>query len=312
MDMGNKVRNLIKSLVAIGVALTMLTAGAPTALARVVDRNVTAGVQTSPDTSWLSKVSGCTKYVAEGGNDTTGTGELAKAWKTIKVGASKLQQLGETLCVEPGTYHEANIVPAVLGTFTRPTAIKALGNPADVKILPATTSTSGSEDSFFTIVTNALPEIGYLLIENFTMDKEKHDGPGFYLLGSGNGIHHVVIQNNVIMNSKTHGITVRGRSHNILIKKNTITGHSRWVLTNKTDPQYTPTSPNHRRFDANAVEIEGTDLPKSVETVRIEGNIMKNNGGDGVQCLGVKDDKTYSGDPTDIDILDNRVQKRRQ
>ena len=145
------------------------------------------------------------------------------------------------------------------GTSDKPIAIKALGKPGDVKILPATT-TPGPEDHFFTLVTNApVTEIGYLLIDNFTMDKQKHDGVGFYLLGSGNGVHHVAIQNNVIINSKAQaGIIVRARSHNILIKKNTITGHSRWVLSNKTDPQYVRTDPNHRRFDANGISIEGT------------------------------------------------------
>jgi hypothetical protein len=104
---------------------------------------------------------------------------------------------------------------------------------------------------------------------------------------------------------------VRGRSHNILIKGNTITGHSRWVLPDKTNPQYVgpPTHPDHRRFDAHAIAIEGTNLTRSVETVRIEGNILKNNGGDGVQCLGVNDDAgAFGGDPIDIDIVDNRVQ----
>lgn len=144
------------------------------------------------------------------------------------------------------------------------------------------------------------------------MNKQQHDGVGFYLVGSGNGVHHVAVQNNVIVNSKAPaGITVRGRSHNILIKGNTITGHSRWVLPDKTDPQYVgpPTHPNHRRFDAHAIAIEGTNLTRSVETVRIEANILKNNGGDGVQCLGVNDDAgAFSGDPIDIDIVDNRVQ----
>jgi hypothetical protein len=176
-----------KLLISIGVVLATIAAGpSPASAARVVDANVTAGAQTSPDTSWLTRVAPCTRYVAPGGSDTTGTGAADKPWQTIKFGASRLQP-ENTLCVQAGSYREANIAPAVPGTSSSPIAIKVLGGPGAVTILPATT-TPASEQSFFSLVTNApVTEVGYLLIDNFTMNKQQHDGVGFYLVGSGNG-----------------------------------------------------------------------------------------------------------------------------
>ncbi|MGH3787116.1 MAG: right-handed parallel beta-helix repeat-containing protein [Pseudonocardiaceae bacterium] len=152
-------------------------------------------------------------------------------------------------------------------------------------------------------------------------------------------VHHIIIQNMKIRNGKAgQGILVRGRVHDTLLRRNTIENFQRWMTETPVnpsqpngqlrfdDPQYTHASDKHYRWDAHGVAVEGMMLKSytppmtsqepspqptraSVKRLRVDLNTFKNNGGDGLQCLGsrVAETRNDAGDPMDIAIVDNKV-----
>jgi hypothetical protein len=264
------------------------------------------GSTAAPEQAWLAQVAPCNRYVNPGHPQASdaGAGLATAPWITLHAAMAKLQP-GQTGCVAAGTYPETGLAPAHSGTATQPIALRAQGTV--VIAAPG----DGTTFDFQT----ASGTLGYWLVDGFTMDKQTRDGPAVQLLAVRPGhVRAVAIRNNVIRNGKTaSAVLVRGRSTDVTIEGNEITGFRRWVNATRTVVRYDEAA-DLQRWDANAISIESAPssdtAQPSVERVRIIRNSLHDNGGDGVQCQG-GEGYGLSGelafDPADIDIADNRV-----
>lgn len=305
----------LATLMALGIGLTFLQPAAQAA--GTYDKNVTAGIQNDVDRGYLANVASCTYYVngtsgIDGGIVGPRNGTTEK-WKTINYGVSRLQP-GNTLCVENGTYAEPPIRPTFSGNPTQPITVRAL-NVHGATITPTASTTVTAHQFHFD---NYPASFGYWVIDGFKMDLQQRNGAGVYFNGNTNPIHHMTIRNNQILNSKSGGVIYFDwRVSDVYLRNNIISGHSRWGVLQPgggfADIQYTKTTPSHERIDSNGITLQGAIVndgtAPSIQRVRIEGNTLQNNGGDGVQRLGANDDSTtkYVSDPSDIDIVDNKM-----
>ncbi|HKR49944.1 MAG TPA: hypothetical protein VJT72_10260 [Pseudonocardiaceae bacterium] len=183
-------------------------------------------------------------------------------------------QPSQTGCVRIGTYAEVNLRFARSGTAAAPIALRAEGAVTIRPTAPATTASSFVLDS-------AAAEVGYWLVEGFTIDKQGQDGAG---------------------------IIVRGRITDAIIESNEVTGFARW--TSGSNVSHVEQA-GYGRADAHGLSIEGSGgSTASVERVLVRRTSFHDNGGDGVQCLTDTDSvggATRAGDPKDIDLVDNRM-----
>jgi hypothetical protein len=233
-------------------------------------------------------------------------GSSTQPWATIQFAMQQLRP-GETGCVQSGTYAESNLKPHQSGTEAMPIAIVADG---------AVTVQAPDENFIFTFDTNApTPTIKYWVVEGFIIDKQQHDRPAVQVLGGAGGhAGYIAVRRNVIRNSKASAaVLIRGRATDVLVYDNDIYGHQRWVVNGQDAPVAYTYRSGYGRWDANAVDIQGIQFGSnlaSVERIRVELNRMRDNGGDAVQCQGGETSgatQPLSGDPTDIDLVNNRV-----
>lgn len=308
-------RRLNMVIVAIAVAaitLPLSIAGSAQADPVVNPPTAPVGHTATPETNWLAAVAPCSRYVnpANPAADDAKPGTAAEPWDTIGAAMRKLRP-GETGCVAAGTYLELGLAPTNSGTAAQPIALRAQG---------AVTVTAPDNGTTFDFNTNTRT-LGYWLVEGFTIDKQQRDGSAIQTLAVRPGhVRGIAIRNNVIRNGKTaSAVLIRGRSTDVVVEGNDISGFQRWESLNRKTVSYSGNDIALGRWDANAISIEAapttdTDRP-SVERVRIVRNSLHNNGGDGIQCQG---GEGYSRaqvptfgplpfDPADIDIVDNRV-----
>ena len=311
---------LLASVGILGTATAASAVANPTA-------DVRAGHRSSPATGWLLNVKPCNRFVSKTGNDTTGTSE-ATAWRTITKAMQQLQA-GQTACVRDGAYDEAPMVAAATGTAANPIAIKAF--PGDTPVVRA-----DQDGSLFDFQRSG-QDLGYWLLEGLTIDKRQWDGAAVRIegdrvtAGDATLVHHIAVRANTIRNGKSGAaVLIRNRVRHLLVQNNDISDHRRFELwRNYQKPGATrlrvdyadaglPTAAtqpdgsvlSYGRADAHAIDVESDSrftAGPSVERVRIQGNTLRRNGGDGFQCIGAADGdgKEYASDAADIDLVDN-------
>jgi hypothetical protein len=183
------------------------------------------GSAAAPESEWLTAVRPCTHWVDAGttGPGDAGPGSNTQPWRTIGKAMGALQP-GQTGCVRTGTYAEANLRFARSGTAAAPIALRAEGAVTVRPTAPATTASSFVLDS-------AAAEVGYWLVEGFTIDKQGQDGAGVYAVTSGSGrVRAVAVRSNLIKDGKGGaGIIIRGRITDAIIESNEVTGFARWT-----------------------------------------------------------------------------------
>ena len=114
------------------------------------------------------------------------------------------------------------------------------------------------------------------------------------------------MRNNVVRDGKSGAaVLIRGIATDVLVQSNEIRSHHRWESGSTV--AYSRLDSSYRRADANAINLEGVATGQ-IARVRVDGNDLHHNGGDGLQCLGVNDDLgAHSQDPADLDLVDNRI-----
>jgi hypothetical protein len=299
---------LIRTALAVTFAVAAIAASAAPAAAApngVLDPPAgPPGSAAAPESGWLAAVRPCTHWVDANttGPGDAGPGSSTQPWRTIGRAMGVLQP-GQTGCVRTGTYAEANLRFARSGTAAAPIALRAEGAVTVWPTAPATTASSFVLDS-------AAAEVGYWLVEGFTIDKQGQDGAGVYAVTSGSGrVRAVAVRSNLIKDGKGGaGIIVRGRITDAIIESNEVTGFARW--TSRSSVSHVEQA-GYGRADAHGLSIEGSGgSTASVERVLVRRNSFHDNGGDGVQCLTDTDSvggAARAGDPKDIDLVDNRM-----
>ncbi|MCA1706637.1 MAG: hypothetical protein LC808_26580 [Actinobacteria bacterium] len=269
------------------------------------DRSVTAGAQIPSGTfAFADKANPtCTHHVATTGSDGNSGTTATTAWRTPAKAVASLQA-GQTACVHAGTYDSGTLDPARSGTADAPIAL--VGAPGEAR--PVLRSVSDRTLLSFG------PRDAYWVVKGLDLDKNERDGATVQVLGtpastsdpSAGPAHHVAVRNNVIRDSKSGAATlVRHAATDVLVEGNAIYGHHRWESGSSV--AYSRLSSSYLRADANAVNLEGT-ASAQVARVQVRGNELRDNGGDGIQCLGVDDDAgPRSNDPADLDAVDNRI-----
>ena len=318
------------------IALAALTAtllpGTPAAAAATPTADIQAGARTAPNTAWLAAVHPCNRYVSTSGADTASGTTVATAWRTIGK-AMRTLTAGQTACVRAGTYNASQLHPATSGTASAPIGVR--GYPGDPKPLIRATT----DASLFDFQTSG-GQLGYWLVDGFDIDKQRHDGASVRIEGDRTAAGdstlagHIAVTNNRIRYSRSGAaILVRNRATDILIRGNEISDHHRFEYRKNygqptqqllrsdyvdaglptTVTASDGTTYSYGRADAHGVSVESdsryTTAP-SVERVRVRGNRLLRNGGDGLQCIGANDSgfAPLASDAADIDLVDNRME----
>lgn len=276
------------------------------------------GSQHDADMTWTTDrtVDGffaCNRWVvqpATPGSNTLGDGLAGNPWQSIKYAVSQARP-GNNVCVAGGNYYENHFVPTASGTFAQPITFRSTG---EIKLYPDTSAAEVNKPVFDFTASSPATKLEYWAFDRFPMDRQQQDGAGFAFQGLGGPVNHIIVQNTEIANSKaSSGILLRGQVSDVMLRANVFKNSQRWQpdSAGPTDPaDYTQVGSDRRR-DYNGIEIEGTNPGSglaSVQRILIDNNTFTNLGGDGVQCLGVADDgPAQTGDPIDIDIVDNKV-----
>ncbi len=285
-----------RSWAAATAALVIATA-APAAQA-APDRSVTAGANIPADAYTFVEraTSSCTHHVATTGSDANSGTSPTGAWRTP---AKAFQSLapGQRACIHAGTYDVVTLDPARSGTASAPIAITEA--PGEAKPILRSTGDStllsfGSGDA-------------YWVVQGLDFNKNRRGGATVQVLGSSTApAHHIAVRQSVIRDGMSGAaVLIRHSASNVLVAGNEIHGHHLW---RKGDLKaYTRIDSGYLRADANGVNLEGT-ADAQVARVRLEANDIHDNGGDGVQCIGVDDTGgPRATDPADLDIVDNRL-----
>jgi hypothetical protein len=290
--------------------------------------DVQAGSRLDPGTTWLANVKSCNRFVSKAGDDTTGMTE-ATAWRTVEKAMRQLQP-GQTACIHKGTYDETPMAATATGSATDPIAIKAF--PGEVPEVRAI-----QDGSLFDLQRQSGQDLGHWLLEGLKIDMQQRDGAAVRIEGDRTSagdttlVHDIVVRGNTIQNGKAGAaILVRNRVTDVLLHGNSISDNHRFEFwenymmpgaklkrvdyvddgTPSTQTQPNGTILSYGRSDANGINAESdstfTSGP-SVERIRIEGNALHANGGDGFQCVGTADgDGTdHASDAADIALVDN-------
>jgi hypothetical protein len=268
------------------------------------DRSVTAGAQIPSDTfSFADRAAACTHHVALTGSDSNAGTTLTAAWRTPAKAVATLIA-GQTACVHAGTYDVSSLAPSHSGTATAPIGLVAAAGETRPVLRAAT---DGSLLEFG-------PRDAYWVVRGLDLNKNAHDGAAVQVLGnvasatdpSAGPAHHIALRDNLIRDGKAGAaVLIRHAATDVLVSGNEISGHHRWVSGSTV--AFSRINTTYLRADANAVNLEGTATGQ-VARIEVRGNNLHDNGGDGLQCLGVNDDAGASShDPADLDAVDNRV-----
>jgi len=206
--------------------------------------------------------------------------------------------------VHAGTYDVGTLDPRNSGTVTAPIAL--LGTPGEAR--PVLRSTSDGNLLSFG------PRDAYWVVQGLDLNKNQRNGATVQVLGSPTSTadptagpaHHLAIRNSLIRDGKSGAaVLVRHAATDVLVEGNQIYGHHRWV--SGSNVAYSRLDLTFLRDDANAINLEGTATGQ-VTRIQVSGNHLHDNGGDGIQCIGVDDNSgAQSHDPSDLDAVDNRI-----
>jgi Right handed beta helix region len=277
----------------------------PSPTPSVLDGTVTPGVHIPSGTFTFAApvTAGCTRHIATTGNDANDGITLATAWRTPGKAIATLRA-GQTGCLHAGTYDVRTLDPAHAGTPAEP--IRLVGAPEERR--PVLRAASDGP------LVNFGPRDAYWILQGLDLDKNQHDGATVQILGNpaspadptAGPAHHIAIRTNLIHGGKgSAAVLIRHSATDVLIQGNEIYQQHRWISGSTI--AYSRTDPHYLRADADALNLEATAAGQ-VARIQIQGNNLHDNGGDGIQCIGVHDDAgPHSHDPTDLDAVDNRI-----
>jgi hypothetical protein len=231
--------------------------------------DVVAGARAQPDTAFVAAAkSTCDVYLAGNGVNSGDGRDPARPWATLKYAVPRLTK-GMVACLAPGDYHDAEAVTAASGDADEPIVIR--GTPGATRLhLNATKSALWINH-------------GYWLVEGLDFDLG-HRAVSSIVVAETAG--HVVIRNSRVHDGAGGaGIYVAG--DDVAVEGNEIG--------------------DNFRYDPSGVldDAHGVLVVAKAARVRIAGNRLYNNSGDGMQC-------EYNGAPADPDapvdvtVRDNR------
>jgi hypothetical protein len=216
-----------------------------------------------------------TYYVATTGNDATGTGALAKPWRSIQKAADSIGP-GSTVLIQPGTYAEA-VEIAIAATAASPVIFR--GNGARVVIDAA----SVARDAVL------ITESSYVTWENIRIQNAPRAGMRVSMS------NHVTIRDNVFANNQRWGL-FSDFSDDLLIEGNESFGatieHGIYH-SNSGDRPVIRGNVIHDNY-ANGLHMNGDISMGGDGTITspvVEGNYIYNNGvggGSGINMDGVE------------------------
>jgi len=249
----------------------VLPVAAPAEAATHPSADVVAGARALPDTGFVVAArSTCDVYVAPGGVDSPARGSAVAPLAHLSYAMGRLTA-GRVVCLAAGIYSDNYAVSAASGTATAPIVVRAVPGAASRPVLRLSATKAALWINH-----------GYWLIDGIEFDLSARPVSGLVIY---DGAHHVVLRNSVVRNGGGGaGVYVSG--DDVAVESNEIGNMFKYV--------------NGVLDDAHGVLIEAGSA-----RVRVSGNRIHNNSGDGIQC-------EYYGAPTDpaapvdVTIQDNR------
>ncbi|MEV6487035.1 right-handed parallel beta-helix repeat-containing protein [Actinoplanes sp. NPDC051633] len=231
--------------------------------------DVVAGARAEPDTAFVAHAkSTCDVYLAENGVDSGDGRDPSRAWATLRFAVPRLTK-GMVACLAPGDYNDAEAVTAASGDADEPIVIR--GTPGATRLhLNATKSALWFNHA-------------YWIAEGLDFDLAHRVVSGVVIAAAAN---HVVFRNSRVHDG-AGGAGVYVAGDDVAVETNEIGDNFRYDATGALD-------------DAHGVAVVA-----KASRVRIAGNRLYNNSGDGMQC-------EYTGAATDADapidiiVRDNR------
>jgi hypothetical protein len=255
---------------ALAVAAT-LSVAQPASAATHPSADVTAGARALPDTGFLSAArSTCDIHIAPNGVDTPSGGGAGAPLAHLSYAMSRLTA-GKVACLDAGTYSDAEAISAASGTATAPVVIRATPGATSRPLLRLSATKAALWINH-----------GYWLVDGLEFDLNAKPVSGVVVHDSA---HHVVIRNSVVRNGRG-GAAVYVTGDDVAVDANEI-------------------GDNFKYTGGALDDAHGVLVYAGAARVRVSGNHIHNNSGDGVQC-------EYNGAPTDaaapvdLTIQDNR------
>jgi hypothetical protein len=233
--------------------------------------DVAAGARALPDTGFVSAArETCDVYIAPNGADTAAGGGAGAPLAHLSYAMRRLTA-GKVACLAPGTYDDAYAISEASGTPTAPIVVRSIPGATSRPILRLSAPKAALWINH-----------GYWLVDGLEFDLKGQPVSGVVVHASA---HHVVLRNSVVRDGGGGaGVYVSG--DDVAIESNVI-GNLFKYTGGKLD-------------DAHGVAVTA-----GAARVRVSGNRIHDNSGDGVQC-------EYDGAPTDgaapvdLTIEDNR------
>ena len=290
--------------VTVSILAAVLVAFAPAVAPAAPDRSVPAGAQIPAGTFAFADMNAgaCTHHISLAGSDASTGASPSAAWRNPAKAFAELTA-GQSACVHAGTYDVGMLDPRFPGTGSAPITLR--GTPGEAR--PVLRSTSDGP------MVNFGSRDAYWILQGLDLTKNRRNGPTVQVLGTtpsanpaDGPAHHLAIRDGVIRESMAGAaVLIRHAATDVLIQNNEIRDHHRWQSGSLV--AYSRLNTSYRRADANAVNLEGT-ATGTVARIQVSGNHMHDNGGDGLQCLGVDDNAgAHSHDPANLDMVDNRI-----
>lgn len=162
----------------------------------------------------------CSYYIAPAGSD-SGTGTLARPWKTIRFASAKLTA-GKALCARGGTYYgQAGAIWKSSGTATAPVYFKAY--PGEKPVFDGQWGDTGTAGDFLVFTNNRNVVVDGLTVQRYA----DRYGNGTIDLHNGQGpVDNITIQNSTLIDNgshpnQDHHIYLATGATNVTIRNNT-------------------------------------------------------------------------------------------
>ena len=260
-----------RSLLVAAAAAALLSA-APAHAVTHPSADVSAGARALPDTGFAASTpSGCDVHIAPNGVDSPSGGSAAAPLAHLSYAMARLTA-GKVACLAAGTYNDAQAVSAASGTAAAPIVVRATPGAASRPVLRLNASKSALWINH-----------GYWLVDGIDFDLNAKPVSGIVISDSA---HHVVLRNSVVRNG-AGGAAVYVTGDDVAVEGNEIANTFKYV-------------------GGVLDDAHGVLVYTGAARVRVSGNRIHDNSGDGVQC-------EYNGAPTDaaapvdLTIQDNRI-----
>jgi hypothetical protein len=249
----------------------LLAPADPASAASHPSADVVAGARALPDTAFVSAArSSCDVYLAPNGVDAPSGGGASAPLAHLSYAMSRLTA-GKVACLAAGTYDDAEAVSAASGTATAPIVVRAVPGTATKPILRLAATKAALWINH-----------AYWLVDGLEFNLNGKAASGVVVYDTA---HHVVIRNSVVRNG-AGGAAVYVTGEDVAVEASEIG--------------------NNFKYAGGALDdSHGVLVYTGAARVRVSGNRIHNNSGDGVQC-------EYNGSPTDaqapvdLTIQDNR------